>query len=233
MSASLLQRLDRFTLLLIGGGCLFKKGMHVKHMTKTTLLALGSVLLAGLAGVTPDFRSLVAQQVAAPAAKHHVLTLEVAADCRTFVNGANRADASYGSGKIFPAGTLPSGAAANDPTQPVNGIAPIGDWTTRGQIAFPFPPEVDTSYSSTPTFFANQYYLLGDGRTALTVDGYAYFEGETPVRSGFSVTGGIGGFRGAAGDVQGTTLGTNVTGCPNFRATFNLVPSSVRGASGS
>ena len=209
----------------------------MKHMIKTTLfkatlLALDSVLLAGLAGMAPGFRSLAAQQIAAPAAKHHVLTLEVAADCPTFINGANRADVSYGSGKIFPAGTLPSGAAANDPTPPVNGMAPIGDWTTRGQIAFPFPPAVDPSYSSTPLFFANQYYLLGDGRTALTVDGYAYFQGETPVRALFSVTGGIGDFRGAAGDLQGTTLGTNVTGCPNFRATFNFVPSSVRGASG-
>lgn len=202
----------------------------MKHMTKATLLALGSLLLAGLAGITSGFRVLTAQQVAEPAARRHVLTLEVAADCRTFVNGLNRADASYGSGKIFPPGTLPSGTAANDPTQPVNGIAPIGDWTTRGQIAFPFPPAVADSYSSTPTFFANQYYLLDDGRTALTVDGYAYFEGETPVRSLFSVTGGIGHFRGATGDLHGTTLGTNATGCPNFRATFNLVAGSVRGA---
>ena len=204
----------------------------MKRMTKTILLTLGLVLLAGLAAVAPGFRPLAAQQVAVPAANYNVLTLEVAADCRTFVNGPNRADVSYGSGKIFPARTLPSGTAANDPTQPVNGIAPIGDWTTRGQIAFPFPPAVAPSYSSTPTFFANQYYMLGDGRTALTVDGYAYFQGQTPVRALFSVTGGIGDFRGAAGDSYGTTLGTNATGCPNFRATFNLVPGSVRGASG-
>jgi hypothetical protein len=204
----------------------------MKRMTKTTLLALGSVLLAGLAGIAPGFRLMTAQQVAEPAAKHHVFTLEVAADCRTFVGGPNRADVSYGSGKIFPAGTLPSGTAANDPTQPVTGIAPIGDWTTRGQIAFPFPPSVAPFYSSTPTFFANQHYILGDGRRALTIDGYAYFQGETPIRALFSVTGGIGEFRGAAGDGFGTTLGTNATGCPNFRATFNLVPGSVRGVWG-
>jgi hypothetical protein len=201
----------------------------MKDMTKITLVALGSVLLAGLAGIAPAFRPLAAQ---APATNHHVLRLEVAADCRTFVNGSNRADVSYGSGKIFPAGTLPSGTATNDPTQPVNGIDAIGDWTTRGQIAFPFPPDVASSYASTPTFFANQYYILRDGRTALTVDGYAYFQGETPVRSLFAVTGGIGKFRGAAGDLKGTTLGTNVTGCPNFRATFNLVRGSIRGAWG-
>jgi hypothetical protein len=188
----------------------------MKRMTKT-------ILLIGLAGLAPGFRPLAAQEAEAKAPKHHVLVLEVAADCRTFVNGSNRAEVSYGSGKIFPAGTLPSGTATNDPTQPVNGIAPIGDWTTRGTIAFPFPPAVDPFYSSTPSFFANQYYLLGDGGTALTVDGYAYFQGPTPTRALFSVTGGIGKFRGAAGDLRGTTLGTNTTGCPNFRATFRLV----------
>jgi hypothetical protein len=204
----------------------------MKPITKTILLAVGSLLLAGIAGVIPGFSPLAAQQAVATAANHRVIILDVAADCRTFVNGPGRADVSYGSGKIFPPGTLPSGTAANDPTQPVRGIAPIGDWTTRGQIAFPFPPAVAPFYSSTPTFFANQYYLLGDGGTALTVDGYAYFQGQTPVRSLLSITGGIGALRGAAGDLRGTTLGTNATGCPNFRATFNLVPGSIRGDSG-
>jgi hypothetical protein len=114
----------------------------------------------------------------------------------------------------------------------VNGIAPIGDWTTRGQNAFPFPADIAASYSSTPTFFATQYYMLDGGRSALTVEGYAYFQGETPVESQFSVTGGIGRFRGAAGDLQGgSILGTNATGCPNFRTRFNFVPRSVHGAS--
>jgi hypothetical protein len=155
-------------------------------------------------------------------------SLDVAADCRTFVNVPERAGVSFGSGKIFPRGTLPAGTASNDPTQPVNGVAPIGDWTTRGQFAFPFPESIAAFYSSTPTFFATQYYILDGGRTALTVDGYAYFQGQTPVASRFSITGGIGGFRGAAGDLQGgTTLGTNATGCPNFRARFHLRPGSV------
>jgi hypothetical protein len=205
----------------------------MKCMSKPIVVALTFVTMAGVTALVPGFSSLTAQQQGTdPALKHHIIILDVAADCRTFVNGSNRADVSHGSGKIFPAGTLPTGTAANDPTQPHNGIAPIGDWTTRGQIAFPFPPAVAPSYSSTPTFFANQYYLLGDGRTALTVDGYAYFEGETPVRASFSITGGVGHFRGAAGDLYGTTLGTNATGCPNFRTTLHIVPGSIRGASG-
>jgi hypothetical protein len=196
----------------------------MKSIVKLTLFS------SSLAILTPTV-VLAFQDIAKAGGDRNTFTVDVAADCRTFVNGPGRADVSYGSGKIFPAGTLPSGAASNDPTRRVNGIAPIGDWTTRGTIAFPFPPAVAPFYSSTPSFFANQYYLLGDGRTALTVDGYAYFQGSTPVRALFSITGGIGFFRGAAGDLQGTTLGTNATGCPNFRATFNLVPGSVRGAS--
>jgi hypothetical protein len=156
------------------------------------------------------------------------LILEVAADCRTFVNGTNRAEVSFGNGKLFPAGTLPSGTASNDPTEPDNGIAPIGDWTTRGQNAFPFTPEVASSYNSTPTFFATRYFILNGGRTALTSEGYAFF----PSGEGFgSLRGCIGEFRGVAGDVHGTPLGTNATGCPNFRATFRIQPGSVRGDS--
>jgi hypothetical protein len=45
----------------------------------------------------------------------------------------------------------------------------------------------------------------------------------------FSVTGGIGGFSGAAGDGLGTIIGTNATGCPNARIKFNIQPGSARG----
>src|SRR4051795_7210852 len=90
----------------------------------------------------------------------NMFIVDVAADCRTFVTGPNRAGVSYVSGKIFPAGTLPSGAATNDPTKPVNGIAPIEDWTTRGQNNVPFPPEVAAAYASQPPFFATQHYIF-------------------------------------------------------------------------
>jgi hypothetical protein len=196
----------------------------MKRITKITVLALALVLLAG---VMPGFRRLAELQPTVQAANRHVFTLDVAVDCRTFVTGPNRGDISFLNGKIFPAGTLPSGAATNDPIQPVNGVTPIGDWLTRGQNAFPFPPEVAEAYSSTPAFFATQYYILNDGR-ALTVEGYA----SATLESSFAVTGGIGGFRGASGDIQGGGgLGTNITGCPNFRVTFNFVTVFVPRAS--
>jgi hypothetical protein len=201
----------------------------MKCITRIMVLALGLALLAGLAAVVPGFRRLAELQPSVQAANRHVFTLDVAVDCRTFVTGPNRGDISFLNGKIFPAGTLPSGAATNDPIQPVNGVAPIGDWLTRGQNAFPFPPEVAEAYSSTPAFFATQYYILNDGR-ALTVEGYA----SAALEGAFSITGGIGGFRGAAGDVHGDPprpLGTNITGCPNFRSRFNFVTVFVPRAS--
>jgi hypothetical protein len=193
----------------------------MKRFLNATLFALG---LAGLA----DVAVLGLPDVAKAAGSPNTLTFDVACDCRTgspaFFNG-NRGDAWTVSGKIFPAGTLPAGTATNDPTLPVGGVAPIGEWTCRGQSAFPFPPAVAAAYSSTPFAFNTQYFLLNDGR-ALTIEGYA-----TPTGERLSVTGGIGAFSGAAGDVEEGPLGTNVTECPNFRAKFTFQPGSVRGNS--
>jgi hypothetical protein len=164
------------------------------------------------------------------AAGDKALNFDVACDCRTgspaFFSG-NRGDAWIISGKIFPAGTLPAGTATNDPTLPVRGVAPIGEWTCRGQSALPFPLAVAAAYSASPPAFNTQYFILNDGR-ALTVEGYVLpnFTGER-----LSVTGGIGDFSGAAGDVEEAPFGTNSTGCPNFRAKFKIQPGSVRGAS--
>jgi hypothetical protein len=207
-----------------------RKEQQMRRITKITLFSESLVLFAGLTGAISAPASLAEfegplqdETRAVQPDAHKVLTLEVAADCRTLVNGPNRADVSFGSGKIFPAGTLPSGMASNDPTQPVNGIAPIGDWTTRGQNAFPFPPEIAQEYSSTPVFFATQYYILNEGR-ALTVEAYAF----ASLEAFGAVTGGVGGFSGASGDIHGVVIGSNATGCPNFRARFNIRRGSLR-----
>jgi hypothetical protein len=189
----------------------------MKRIAKITLFALG---LAGLAGV-----AFLGLPVAVKAANENILTFDIACDCRTgspAFFAENRGDAWIVSGKIFPAGTLPAGTATNDPTLPVRGVAPIGEWTCRGQKAFPFPPAVAAAYSATPFAFNAQYFILNDGR-ALTTEGYAIPTGER-----MSVTGGIGGFSGAGGDLEEGPFGTNATGCPNFRAKFTIQPGSVR-----
>jgi len=210
----------------------------MKPLTKISVFALGLILLAGLAGVAPGFRPLAELQAVAQAAGDpHSLIFDVACDCRMgspAFFGGNRGDAWIISGKIFPAGTLPAGSANNDPILPVNGVAPIGDWTCRGQNAAPFPASVGAAYDATPFGFNTQYFMLNADR-ALTVEGYAFLVNNIPVER-LSVTGGIGAFSGAAGyvkegPIQEGVFGTNATGCPNFRARFTLQPGSMRGGS--
>src|SRR4051794_9247528 len=98
----------------------------MKSIGSLTVSALGLAFLAPVA-------SLGFQDAAKEANDRNTFIVDVAPDCRTVVNEPTRAGVSYVSGKIFPAGTLPSGPATNDPTKPVNGIAPIGDWTVRAQ----------------------------------------------------------------------------------------------------
>src|SRR5881392_263037 len=163
----------------------------MKRIGKVKLFALGLVILAGLAGVGPGFKPLHDLEALAEAASDDILTFDVACDCRTGSPGffaGNRGDPFIVNGKIFPAGTLPSGTATNDPTQPVNGVAPIGNWMCRGQKSQPFPPSIASAYASVPFVLNTQYFILDDGR-ALTSEGYS-----TPTGELLSITGGIGGF---------------------------------------
>jgi hypothetical protein len=187
----------------------------MKRITKMTLFVLA---LAGLAGLAV----FGVPAVVKAADDSNTFSFDVACDCRTgaTLDGGVRGSPFIIQGKIFPAGTLPSGSASNDPTQPVHGVASIGNWICRGQMQGTYPPAIASAYASTPFILNTQYYLLNDGR-ALTLEGYELPNGTAAL----SVTGGIGGFFGASGDVQfppGVTLGTNVTGCPNFRARFRL-----------
>jgi hypothetical protein len=201
------------------------------NIANFTLLG-GGVVLAALAGVVPGIGSSTelqaAMQVADTDNARRVFAIDVAVDCRTAVSGPNRGDVFTYSGKAFPFGTLPSGAASFDPTQPVNGISPVGDWHLRGQHASPLPPALAPFYPATPFDFATAYIILDGGRTALISEAYNFLP------SGIyfaSVTGGIGRFRGAAGDYTGAPIGTNATGCPNFHTRINFLPGSIRGAS--
>jgi len=184
----------------------------MKRLSRITAFVSALVGLAGLA--------LVAKPAVVGAADEpHTLSFDVACDCRTGSPGfftGNRGEPFIVNGKIFPAGTLPTGTAANDPTEPVNGVSPIGDWSCRGQSAGVFPTAIAPAYSSTPFVWNTQYFLLNNGG-ALTTEGYAFPTGEL-----LSVTGGIHDFSGASGFVAEAPFGTNASGCPNFRAKFRL-----------
>jgi hypothetical protein len=192
----------------------------MKRFTKMTLFVLA---LAGLAGLTV----LGVPAVMKANEDSNTFSFDVACDCRTgaTLDGGVRASPFMIQGKIFPAGTLPSGTATNDPAQPVHGVGSVGDWICRGQVQGSYPPAIAPTYNSTPFALNTQYFILNRGG-ALTAEGY-----DLPTGGLLSVTGGIGTLSGASGDIQGTILGTNATGCPNFRAMFRIRPGSLRGAS--
>jgi hypothetical protein len=144
----------------------------MKRIIIISLFAFGFVLLAGVVtDFTPRAEFRAAAQ-AAPDNVHHVVTrntftVNVAVDCRTFVDESKRGANFIGNGKLFPAGTLPSGPASNDPTLPVNGVAPIGDWLVRGQHSLPLPVPDDLAqrYSLAPADFGTAYFIFDGGRT--------------------------------------------------------------------
>lgn len=196
----------------------------MKRVSRISVFALALAVVLGLAIVMPGFKPLVELQGVVNAANENILSFDVACDCRTFVSGPNRGEPFIVNGKIFPAGTLPTGNATNDPTLPVNGVAPIGTWTCRGQNAFPFPPAIAVAYSTSPFAYFDWHFVLNDGR-GLNAAGYPTSPtGET---SSLSVTGGIGDFSGGSGEIRGAVFGTNATGCPNFRANIRFRPGSV------
>ena len=182
------------------------------------------LLARALFGSVGAAAALAALPSDAEARDTQTLVFDIACDCRTGSPGffgGSRGDVFIINGKIFPARTLPSGQASNDPTQPVNGVSPIGDWSCRGQLAGEFPADIAAAYSSTPFAWNTQYFLLKGG--AFTAEGYP-----TPTGELLSVTGGIRSFSGASGFIVEAPFGTNITGCPNFRATFRLRPGRER-----
>jgi hypothetical protein len=197
-----------------------KNTSRIAVLTAALAVALGCAIV--LSGVTP----LPELETVVKAANENVLVFDVACDCRTFVAGPNRGDTFIVNGKIFPAGTLPLGNATNDPTQAVNNVASIGTWTCRGQNSFPLPAALAAAYNNSPFAYFDWHFFLNDGR-GLNAAGYPI----TPDghKSQLSVSGGIGSFMGAAGQIDAEAFGTNVTGCPNFRAKFTFQPGSIRG----
>src|SRR5262245_27413265 len=140
---------------------------------------------------------------------------DVAIDCRTWRNNGGisfealgRGDGFIADGKIFPAGTLPSGDQTNDPNDPGS----IGNWVERGTMAATVA-EIDAG--ARPAFFATWYHFLYDG-SALVADG------PHPESGPMAVVGGIGRFSGAGGQLSDEIIGWNSTGCPNLRLTITL-----------
>jgi hypothetical protein len=185
----------------------------MKRMVRS-VTAVGLVLF-GVGDIVPGVRSQLGPQTAKAAGKKSSITWDVAIDCRTlrFNNGISfaefgRGDGFIANGKMFRAGTLASGSQANDPNEPGS----IGDWVERGTMAATL---AEILAGTRPAFFATWYHLLDDG-SGLVADG------PHPDSGPMAVTGAMGRFSGASGELSAEIIGTNTTGCPNLRLTINL-----------
>lgn len=159
----------------------------------------------------------------AGASEDNTFTVDVALDANTYVqNNVNPSEASTSfsrgdtfilGGTIYPAGTLPSGVANNDP----NALGGIGKILCRGTYLVGLN---DVASGATLFTDTTELYLLPDDFTQLIADG------RTPNVMGATVDrsllGGTGRFRGATGEVHEIELGTNATGFCNIRITFHL-----------
>jgi len=181
-------------------------------------------------------------------AKERRFTVDVAMDGRTvrFNRGityqeAGRGDTFVMFGPIYPAGTLPNGAASNTPDDPGS----IGAWTFRATLTFDgglsrgsgleaccglpeleIPPLWIQARRGKPGV-VDLFNQLG-----IATAQYQFDNGETLIVEGpvsrpagtVAVVGGMGAFSGAGGELDGVAIGTNSTGYPNLRLTFKLLP---------
>jgi hypothetical protein len=184
-------------------------------MKRTKLFLLGTgVVVFSVALILPDNSRLAGKVLAST---EETITFDVALDCRKFnymrglaLTEIVRGDGFIGSGKIFPAGTLPAGNQANDPNAPGS----IGDWVSTGTSTDTLAGHLANPTS--PAVFGNQYFLLSNGM--LVSAGWVAPAGTSDI----AVMGGTRAYSGASGEITVINIGANATGCPNSRYTIVL-----------
>jgi hypothetical protein len=209
-----------------------------------SLLALGLVVL-GVVGVARSFSSeSEAEKLGHPQTERR-FAVDVAMDGRTprFNHGITYEEAGRGDtfvifGPIYPAGTLPTGTASNSPDDPGS----IGAWTFRATFTYDGgvsrgsggewfglppvetpPPWIQARRGKPGVVDLYNQLGLGTGYYQFDGGGMLVTEGPAGAPSNFgAVVGGMGAFSGAGGEVTGMAIGTNSTGYPNLRMTFNL-----------
>jgi hypothetical protein len=210
-----------------------------------SLVALGLVVL-GVVGVARSFSSEIAAEKAEHIQTERRFSVDIAVDGRTgrFNHGityeeAGRGDTFVNFGPIYPAGTLPTGAASNSPDDPGS----IGAWTFRstftydggvsrgsgleaccGLPAVETPPLWIQARRGRPGV-VDLFNQLGMATAHYQFDGGGTLVVEGPVSRPIgvvAVVGGLGAFSGAGGEATGVAIGTNRTGFPNLRVTFKL-----------
>jgi hypothetical protein len=121
-------------------------------------------------------------------------------------------------GKIFPAGTIPSGVTSFDPNQPGS----IGTWICRGVFLADFA-DIFVAKTAQMTVHTTQLFMLPNDEMMVATEG---FEGNVGVSTHRVVMGGTGLLRGMTGEVLQETIGVNQGGNGLFdlRFTFSVRP---------
>ncbi len=186
--------------------------------TKTRKFTTLGLVILGLAAILHSFHSHVGAQSIVQSNPRAPLILDVAEDCNKFnymrgltLDEIVRGDGFIAGGKIFPGGTLVPGNQTNDPNAPGS----FGNWVARGTSTGTLAEHI--ANPTQPAIFWTQYLLLDDGR-GLVGEGWFAPSGANQT----AITGGLGRLRGASGEMFTEVLGTNITGCGNYRLTFEF-----------
>jgi hypothetical protein len=190
-------------------------------MTRSSILTSVVTVLVALSAVPTGLNA-----AGKPGDETRVLVLDVAIDARTmsFANNdpSDPANPRRGStfvvyGKVFPAGTIPSGVTPFDPNQPGS----IGSWICRGV----FLADIADIFSGTAslTVDTTQVFLLTTDSNTVITEG---LEGNVGVTTHRAVTGGTGRYRGVTGSVRQQNIGVNRNGASDglfdLRFTFTI-----------
>ncbi len=191
-------------------------------MKRRSLVSVKTLVLAGFGLLLIGLGTNHARLTRAEA--NRTFILDVAEDCNDFTRNAvdpneDPADLAVGDtvivgGTIFPGGALLPGAQGNLPTDPGS----IGHWKSRAVMLAHFDHHTGL-FSGSPIAFATMLYSLPNDSRLLISEGLVPDVGLSTRRA---VIGGTGAFSGASGEVRLDNIGTNGTGCFNYRFTFKL-----------
>ena len=195
---------------------------RLKHAATRSLSISTAMLVACVATLTGLVPNPAKAQDTQPQPRNNFV-IDVVEDCNhAYINPVDpkentAADVSPGDtivvqGTIYPGGTLKAGAQTNLPTAP----GAIGRWLSRAVFV------VNTAQFSgnvSPIAFATMLYMFPNSSSSLVSEGLVPNIGTAEQRA---VIGGTGGFVDASGQVTHQNLGTNGTGCFNYRFTFTL-----------
>lgn len=190
-------------------------------MTHSRKAALS--IAAGAAALTAGLHLGVVRAQAEPP-DHESFVVDVAVNHATFAIipstglvqqpealGPNRGTTFIVDGKVFPGGTLHTGAGIDDP----NEAGSIGDWSCKGFFT--------TDLGTADVGFDTTQRFEFDGNDQIWTEGLEAGLGKIGVVTHRTILGGTGRFKGAAGEVIQEALGTNVGGTPNIRLTFKIL----------